>query len=147
MDVVIGNNYHLNYLLSNEDLSVNVEVAPLVIRTQGIHCAAPKNVAKRTSDIMSAIEEMRKNAIIELNKEIVNKKNINKIKLDQNNLCFHAGTKSDQNKIFAIGGRVLNFVSLSESFLDAKKNIINNLNSLEWNDGFYRKDIGYKVID
>ena len=25
--------------------------------------------------------------------------------------------------------------------------IINNLNSLEWNDGFYRKDIGYKVID
>ena len=80
-------------------------------------------------------------------KKNVEIKNINKIKLDQNNLCFHAGTKSDQNKIFAIGGRVLNFVSLSESFLDAKKNIINNLNSLEWNDGFYRKDIGYKVID
>ena len=80
-------------------------------------------------------------------KKNVEIKNINKIKLDQNNLCFHAGTKSDQNKIFAIGGRVLNFVSLSETFLDAKENIINNLNSLEWNDGFYRKDIGYKVID
>ena len=74
-------------------------------------------------------------------------KNINKITLDEYNLCFHAGTVSKENKIFATGGRVLNFVSLSESFLDAKKNIIKNLDTLEWKEGFYRKDIGYKVID
>ena len=74
-------------------------------------------------------------------------KNINKIILDEYNLCFHAGTVSKENKIFATGGRVLNFVSLSESFLDAKKNIIKNLDTLEWKEGFYRKDIGYKVID
>ena len=54
---------------------------------------------------------------------------------------------SKENKIFATGGRVLNFVSLSESFLNAKKNIIKNLDTLEWKEGFYRKDIGYKVID
>ena len=74
-------------------------------------------------------------------------KNINKIILDEYNLCFHAGTVSKENKIFATGGRVLNFVSLSDSFLDAKKNIIKNLDTLEWKEGFYRKDIGYKVID
>ena len=74
-------------------------------------------------------------------------KNINKIILDEYNLCFHAGTMSKENKIFATGGRVLNFVSLSESFLEAKKNIIKNLDTLEWKEGFYRKDIGYKVID
>ena len=74
-------------------------------------------------------------------------KNINKIILDEYNLCFHAGTESKENKIFATGGRVLNFVSLSDSFLDAKKNIFKNLDTLEWKEGFYRKDIGYKVID
>ena len=74
-------------------------------------------------------------------------KNINKIILDEYNLCFHAGTMSKENKIFATGGRVLNFVSLSESFLDAKKNIFKNLDTLKWKEGFYRKDIGYKVID
>ncbi len=51
-----------------------------------------------------------------------------------------------KNKIFAIGGRVLNFVSLSENFTDAKKDIYNNINDLDWKDGFCRKDIGYKVI-
>ena len=51
------------------------------------------------------------------------------------------------NEIYAIGGRVLNFVSLSENFSTAKKNILNNLKELDWTDGFYRKDIGYKVTD
>ena len=51
------------------------------------------------------------------------------------------------NEIYAIGGRVLNFVSLSENFSTAKKNILNNLKELDWKDGFYRKDIGHKVTD
>ena len=72
---------------------------------------------------------------------------IQKIKSNKNNLCFHAGTILKDDKIYAVGGRVLNFVSLSESFLDAREKIFNNLNALNWNDGFYRKDIGYKVID
>ena len=74
-------------------------------------------------------------------------KNIKKIELDENNLCFHAGTKPYEDKILAVGGRVLNFVSLAESFKESKSNIIKNLDLLEWKEGFYRKDIGYKVID
>ena len=72
---------------------------------------------------------------------------LNKISLDSDNLMFHAGTTKKNNEIYAIGGRVLNFVSLSENFSTAKKNILNNLKELDWTDGFYRKDIGYKVID
>jgi len=72
---------------------------------------------------------------------------LNKISLDSDNLMFHAGTTKKNNEIYAIGGRVLNFVSLSENFSTAKKNILNNLKELNWTDGFYRKDIGYKVID
>ena len=73
-------------------------------------------------------------------------KNFDKIKLDNNNFLFHAGTKKHNNKIYAIGGRVLNFISLSENFAVCRKNIHNNLNNLNWDKGFYRKDIGFKVI-
>ena len=73
--------------------------------------------------------------------------NLDKLLLDKNNLCFHAGTNLKIKNIFAIGGRVLNFVSLSDSFFEARNKILNNLKILNWDKGFYRKDIGYKVID
>ena len=73
--------------------------------------------------------------------------NLNKIKFDYSNLLFHAGTKLEKGKTLAVGGRVLNFVSLSDNFADARKNIIDNISKLDWSDGFFRKDIGYKVID
>ena len=74
-------------------------------------------------------------------------KNLDKIKLGPDDFIFHAGTDKKNSKVFAIGGRVLNFVSLSEEFADAKKNIIKHLKNLNWSKGFFRKDIGYKVID
>ena len=73
--------------------------------------------------------------------------NIKDIKLNTNEYLFHAGTIEKERKIFAVGGRVINFVSLSDDFSNAKKNIIRNLDKLNWSGGFYRKDIGYKVID
>ena len=53
--------------------------------------------------------------------------------------------KKKNNKIYSIGGRVLNFVSLSNDF-KMQENIIKNLGNLGWSNGFYRKDIGHKVI-
>jgi len=73
-------------------------------------------------------------------------KNLNMIKLTNNDFYFHAGTKNIKKKIFANGGRVLNFVALSNDFKDARKKVIKNLEILNWKKGFYRKDIGYKVI-
>ena len=74
-------------------------------------------------------------------------KNINNFELDNDEYLYHAGTTKKNNKVYAIGGRVLNFVSLSNNFSNAKKKINKNLNKLNWSNGFYRKDIGYKVID
>ena len=54
--------------------------------------------------------------------------------------------KKKNEKIYAIGGRVLNFVSISDDFNQSKNNIIKNLDKLDWSGGFYRKDIGYKVL-
>ena len=80
----------------------------------------------------------------EKNKEI---ENINHLELNTDEYLFHAGTTQKNNKVYAIGGRVLNFVALANSFLEAKEKINKNLNNLNWSGGFYRKDIGYKVID
>ena len=82
--------------------------------------------------------------LFEKNVEI---KNLNRIKLDKNEFLFHAGTSEKNDKVYAIGGRVLNFISLSENLSSARKNIMANLKELNWSGGFYRKDIGYKVID
>ena len=74
-------------------------------------------------------------------------KNIEKIKLTKNEYLYHAGTTKINNEVFSTGGRVLSFVCISDNFLEARKNIFNLINQLAWDDGFYRKDIGYKVID
>ena len=72
--------------------------------------------------------------------------NLEQIEISDMNYLFHAGTIKKDNKIYAVGGRVLNFVSVSDNFSDSKKNIIDNIERLNWPGGFYRKDIGYKVI-
>jgi len=78
------------------------------------------------------------------------KKNIEidlkKIDLKKNQYIFHAGTKITDNKIVSNGGRVLNIVTRSYDFKSARENSIKLLNEINWDNGFYRKDIGYKVI-
>ena len=69
------------------------------------------------------------------------------MKLDSNDYLFHAGTSIKNDKIIATGGRVLNFTSLSNTFIEARKNIHNHIENLNWLEGFFRKDIGFKVID
>ena len=70
----------------------------------------------------------------------------NWFKLLQDAFCNDIA-KLENNKIKSVGGRVLNFVSLSDDFISARKNIIKNIKKLNWSGGFFRKDIGYKVID
>ena len=74
-------------------------------------------------------------------------KNLSKIRFNNDEYLFHAGTLYKENKVYAVGGRVLNFVSLSRNLRSARDDIISNVDKLNWDGGFYRKDIGYKVID
>ena len=73
--------------------------------------------------------------------------NLNKLQLNNNDFIFHAGTKKEKNEIFSNGGRVLNFVSLSSSFKSSRERAIKLINQLNWKNGFFRKDIGFKIID
>ena len=73
--------------------------------------------------------------------------NLDKLNLSEGDFVYHAGTKKSDNKIYSNGGRVVNFVSLSSSFKESRKKIFNHINKLNWSGGFFRKDIGYKVIN
>ena len=73
-------------------------------------------------------------------------KNLSKIKLDDSNQIFHAGTYSKNNKIYSNGGRVLNITSCSKNLVKARNNSLSNINKINWKDGFFRKDIGWKAI-
>ena len=73
-------------------------------------------------------------------------KNIETINLKDGEFIYHAGTKNSRNKIYSNGGRVLNFVVLSDSFKLSRIKAIQLIEKLNWTNGFYRKDIGFKVI-
>ena len=73
--------------------------------------------------------------------------NLNQLKVDDNENFYHAGTNISKGEVYATGGRVLNFVCLSQDLLEARTKVIRSINSIKWDGGFYRKDIGYKVIN
>ena len=73
--------------------------------------------------------------------------NLNNLKLDKNQFIFHAGTKLENKNIISNGGRVLNFVVKSSNFKECRSQAINLIKKLNWKNGFFRKDIGFKVID
>ena len=83
-------------------------------------------------------DEFKKNVYIE---------NLENITSNENNYIFHAGTKIKDNKYFSTGGRVLNFVSIDKNFQFARQKCLNLIKELNWENGYHRKDIAYKVID
>ena len=73
-------------------------------------------------------------------------KNLNKININEFNQIFHAGTYEKNNKILSMGGRVLNITSKGSNLKDARDMSLRNLKKINWEDGFYRKDIGWRAI-
>ena len=72
---------------------------------------------------------------------------IDNLDSSETSLIYHAGTKILDEVVYAVGGRVLNFVSISDDYLISRNKIINQIKKLNWKNGFYRSDIGYKVIN
>ncbi len=73
--------------------------------------------------------------------------NLDKITNNKNTFIYHAGTEIVNNKVYAIGGRVLNFVSISDNLNSSRESVIKEIKALNWENGFYRKDIGHRIID
>jgi len=73
-------------------------------------------------------------------------KNINKIKIKKNSFIYHAGTKLINNNFFSNGGRVLNITSTGKKFKKIRKDIFKIMGKINWKEGFFRKDIGWRII-
>jgi phosphoribosylamine--glycine ligase len=71
---------------------------------------------------------------------------IKNIKLHENEYIFHAGTKIENGEYIATGGRVLNIIAISENFKKSKDQTLKILNEIDWKEGFFRKDIGWRII-
>ena len=72
--------------------------------------------------------------------------NLEKLKLDKKTFIYHAGTKIVNGSILSNGGRVLNVTSIGLNLLKVRKKILSLIKKINWKDGFFRKDIGWKVI-
>jgi len=61
-------------------------------------------------------------------------------------VVFHAGTKAGANGIEASGGRVLAVTARGSSLTEARDAAYKAVETIQWEDGFYRKDIGWRAI-
>ncbi len=59
---------------------------------------------------------------------------------------FHAGTKLKGKQLLANGGRVLNVTALGTTISEAQKRAYQALDGIDWKQGFYRRDIGWRAI-
>jgi phosphoribosylamine--glycine ligase len=60
---------------------------------------------------------------------------------------FHAGTVKDGNRILANGGRVLDICATGKTVREAQQRAYSAIDRINWIDGFFRRDIGWRAID
>ena len=61
-------------------------------------------------------------------------------------MVFHAGTVETDGQITASGGRVLNITARGKSLADAHEQAYVMAQGIDWDDGFYRSDIGWRAL-
>ncbi len=71
--------------------------------------------------------------------------------LDQANVIdgvtvFHAGTQAKNGKILTSGGRVLGVTALGSDIAEAQNKAYQAVDSIDWEQGFCRRDIGWRAI-
>ena len=71
---------------------------------------------------------------------------LKKINLNKKTFLFHAGTTFKNNFLVSNGGRVLNIVVLGDTFAKIRIKILEVIKKINWKYGFFRRDIGWKVI-
>jgi phosphoribosylamine--glycine ligase len=80
-------------------------------------------------------------------KKNVKIRKLSKIKTDSYTTIFHAGTKYLNDELVSSGGRVLNVTSSGKNFISISKKIIKIIKKIKWKESFFRKDIGWRIIN
>jgi phosphoribosylamine--glycine ligase len=66
---------------------------------------------------------------------------------DENVEIFHAGTADRNGELIANGGRVLNVTASGKTVQEAQKAAYAAIAKIDWPEGFYRHDIGWRAIE
>ncbi|MBR9764689.1 MAG: phosphoribosylamine--glycine ligase, partial [Rhodobacteraceae bacterium] len=61
-------------------------------------------------------------------------------------MCFHAGTRAAEGKVLANGGRVLNLTARGATLAEARDRAYAMADTLDWPEGFLRRDIGWRIL-
>lgn len=59
---------------------------------------------------------------------------------------FHAGTRREDGRILATGGRVLGVAASGTDIAQARENAYAAVEKIDWPQGFYRRDIGWRAM-
>ena len=59
---------------------------------------------------------------------------------------FHAGTRRENGRLLATGGRVLGVTALGATVAEAQRNAYEAVDRIRWPGGFCRRDIGWRAI-
>ncbi len=59
---------------------------------------------------------------------------------------FHAGTAIKNDHVVTNGGRVLCVTALGDSVREAKARAYGMVENIQWQDVYYRTDIGYRAV-
>lgn len=73
-------------------------------------------------------------------------KNLDAIPEDSFHMVFHAGTAEKDGKTIATGGRVLNITARGATLSEAHERAYAMAQTVDWADGFYRSDIGWRAL-
>ncbi|MFY9761934.1 MAG: phosphoribosylamine--glycine ligase [Xanthobacteraceae bacterium] len=60
---------------------------------------------------------------------------------------FHAGTRAEDGKILANGGRVLDVSALGKTVSEARSRAYEAVSRIRWPEGFCRHDIGWRAVE
>jgi phosphoribosylamine--glycine ligase len=60
---------------------------------------------------------------------------------------FHAGTAEKDGQVVTAGGRVLCVTALGQNVTEAQKRAYALVERIQWDDMYYRKDIGYRAVE
>lgn len=73
--------------------------------------------------------------------------NLENLSLTKDQYLFHAGTTLRKHKWLSNGGRVLNISSTGKDLKTIRQTIHKVINQINWDTGYFRKDIGWRYID
>jgi len=73
-------------------------------------------------------------------------KGLESVKPSSSKFVFHAGTKQVDDETLAIGGRVLNVTARGATLQQARDIAYSAVDQIDWPQGFFRKDIGWRAL-